>query len=123
MTEAANVSKKHSKKCMPRPLQGNKHRSTRPSPRCAKAFASFQECSIQCDERDRKAEDFKIELSHMVIVRVGQLTKPGHSAHHPPTKFNERNGDFATMNIESTQLRVTSVAGDCSISTVNVGST
>src|SRR5215469_18345472 len=56
MTEAANALKEPSKKCMPRPLQGNKHRSTRPSPRCAKAFASSQECSIQCGERDLKAD-------------------------------------------------------------------
>src|SRR5262252_6947255 len=79
MTEAANVLKKHSKKCMPRPLQGNKHRSTRPSPRCAKAFASSQECSIQCGERDLKADDLKIEPCHMVIVSVGQLLKPAMS--------------------------------------------
>src|SRR5215471_7909258 len=60
MPEAANASKEPSKKCIPRTfrtLQGNKPRSMRPSPRCAKAFASSQECSIQYDERDRKAED------------------------------------------------------------------
>src|SRR5215469_4016335 len=59
MTEAVNASKGLSKKCIlqtSRTLYRNKRRSTRHSKSWVKAFASFQECSTQCDKRDQKAE-------------------------------------------------------------------
>jgi len=54
-----NASKRLSKKCIlqtSRTLYRNKRRSTRHSKSWVKAFASFQECSTQCDKRDQKAE-------------------------------------------------------------------
>ena len=65
MTEAANASKRLSKKCTrqtSRTSCRNKHKLTSHSKSCVKASASFQECSTQCDKQDRKAETVEFAL-------------------------------------------------------------